>query len=259
MASYQTIQQIQDLVTFPFRDPKWIRKLGIAYLLLLLSCTIILFPILIFLDGYAYRIMKRMISEGGEPYLPEWDDWKGLFNDGIRLFIPRFIISLPIILITILTGGIYFFSTYKLIQSIPDDPTMVNSLPIPMIGLLIILILFGGICIYSFALGLILPVLTGHIVAKDQMTAIFHVGEWWKIYKANFLGFILAFLFPFIIMPIVQIPISILSITFIFMFLIPLITPMISVFLLVISNAIYARAYAVGVQRLAQEQSTVEI
>lgn len=254
MASYSTIQQIQDLVTFPFRDPHWKRKLGIAYFLILLSYTILLIPLYIFLDGYIYRIMKRMISENGEPYLPEWDDWKGLFKDGLRLFIPRFIITLPIILVFSIIFGAIMMGTYKLSLNVPNDPIISVTQPvIPIIFIVLFLIFFGGTFLYIFVLGFINPVLMSHIVATDQMTAIFRVREWWKIYKANFPGFILAFFIPMIIAPILSIPINLLSFTFFLSFLIPFILPLITLLVYIVSNSMSAQAYAKGLQLLAKE------
>jgi hypothetical protein len=136
MTTYPTSQQIQDLVTFPFRDPQWVRKFGIAYILILLSYTIILFPCAILFNGYIYRIMKRIIAEKGEPLLPEWDDWKGLFKDGLRLFLPRLILTFPITLVFSAIFGVILFGIDKLSLSSPNDPIITTVQPlIPIISI----------------------------------------------------------------------------------------------------------------------------
>ncbi len=37
----------------------------------------------IFAFGYLYR-MSRAVRKSGQPVLPEWNDWEGLFMDGLR-------------------------------------------------------------------------------------------------------------------------------------------------------------------------------
>ncbi len=59
---------------FPFDDPHWVKKLATGGLLILASLIIPLIP-LFFVAGYCLRICQRIIHDGGEPYLPEWDDW----------------------------------------------------------------------------------------------------------------------------------------------------------------------------------------
>jgi hypothetical protein len=96
-------------------------------------------------------------------------------------------------------------------------------------------------------------VLMSHIVAKDKMTAIFHIREWWKIYIANFPGFILAYFIPMTIMYVLSFSINILSMTIILGFLIPFIFPVITLLFFLIGNSMYAQAYVVGLQRLEHE------
>ncbi len=254
MTTYPSMQQIQDLFSFPFRDPHWKRKLGIACMLVLASQTIILWPVSIFFTGYVYRIMKRIIVEKGEPFLPEWGDWKHIFKDGLRLFIPQLILSLPIILIFSLTFGAILIGTYKLSLSTPDNPIADSTQPLfPIMSIFVFLIFFGGIILYTIGLGLIIPVIMSHIVANDQVTAIFRIREWVQIYKANFPGFILAFIFPTIAMSILSLSINVLIYTIILSWLLPVLLAIITVIINLMSYSLYAQAYAMGVQRLSQE------
>ncbi len=60
-------------------DPNWIMKVLIGGLLSLLSLLIV--PG-IFLAGYLVRLIRRT-AEGEPRPLPEWDDWGGLFGEGL--------------------------------------------------------------------------------------------------------------------------------------------------------------------------------
>ena len=100
-----TYAELQDLFTFPFRDPQWKNKLLIGSLI---SLAGFVFPFIpwIFLYGYGVQIMRRIIVENGEPYLPEWDDWNRLFVDGLRLGGVILIICFPFVLLAIVGYGL---------------------------------------------------------------------------------------------------------------------------------------------------------
>lgn len=66
---------------FFFEDPDWVKKLLIGGLLALGG--VILIPT-IFSAGYALRVVRRTAAGEARP-LPEFDDWGGLFVDGIKV------------------------------------------------------------------------------------------------------------------------------------------------------------------------------
>src|SRR5512139_234770 len=106
MQSY-TYSGLQDLFAFPFRDPNWKNKLLIGSLIALAGFV---FPFVpwIFTYGYAAQIMRRIIVDKGEPFMPEWDDWNKLFNDGVRIGAAVFVYSFPFLIILIVTIGLSF-------------------------------------------------------------------------------------------------------------------------------------------------------
>jgi len=81
--------------TYMFEEDKWVEKLLIGGLLMLV-------PIVnFFAIGYALRALKN-ISEGKHPILPEWDDWGDDWVKGlISSFVVPFIYSLPLMLAAI--------------------------------------------------------------------------------------------------------------------------------------------------------------
>jgi hypothetical protein len=82
----------------------------------------------IFAFGYLYRL-SRAVRKSGQPALPAWDDWSGLFLDGLRFaviwlvfwFLPILLASLiawlmPFIYLGALTG--IFFLTSVLLSTL---------------------------------------------------------------------------------------------------------------------------------------------
>src|SRR3546814_6276942 len=61
------------LAKFTFTDPQWKNKFLIGGLLTLAGYALPILPLL-FVYGYCAQIMRRIIIEKGEPYLPEWQD-----------------------------------------------------------------------------------------------------------------------------------------------------------------------------------------
>ncbi len=82
--------------SFPFQDPRWVTKI-------LIAAAMVVIPIFgwLVLYGYGMRI-TRQVAAGTDIPLPEWEDFGGLFVDGLKLFAVTFIWSLPAALI----GGI---------------------------------------------------------------------------------------------------------------------------------------------------------
>jgi hypothetical protein len=68
-------------LTFIKDDPDWLRKLLFGSLASLLAMVLIGVPLL---WGYSYRLVRRTAA-GLEPPMPEWDDWGGIFMDGLKV------------------------------------------------------------------------------------------------------------------------------------------------------------------------------
>jgi hypothetical protein len=91
--------------SFVFEDPRWLTKVGIGTLVLILSS--LLAPILIgilgyfIVAGYALEVLRNV--RNGEPYpMPEWRDrWGEWLVLGVKAAVAIFVWSLPAILISI--------------------------------------------------------------------------------------------------------------------------------------------------------------
>jgi hypothetical protein len=76
-----SILDIGRALTHVAEDPAWIRKLAIGSVVMLAAMLLVGIP---FLMGYYQRTLRRAVA-GEEHTLPEWDDWGGLFMDGLKL------------------------------------------------------------------------------------------------------------------------------------------------------------------------------
>jgi hypothetical protein len=65
---------------FFFQDPEWVKKILIGGLFQLLAMILIGVP---FVIGYQMRVLQRTWAGDPRP-LPEWDDFGGIFSDGLK-------------------------------------------------------------------------------------------------------------------------------------------------------------------------------
>jgi hypothetical protein len=91
-------------------DPAWVSKLLTATAVSLAGVLIVPIPLLL---GYHLRLMRRAQAGEARP-LPEWDDWGGLFGDGLRvlaLVLPHqiaflLVVLLPFVLVVTVSGAL---------------------------------------------------------------------------------------------------------------------------------------------------------
>jgi hypothetical protein len=147
---------IKDSLRYPFSDWKKILILGIIVLItgldyiffslssnvaLILLFVIITWIIAFFARGYQFRIIKSSLS--GVIELPEFNAWRDMFVDGIKVFIVTFVYLIPAILI-IVFAGLSFGSTIINFQS-PlssfDLNILVNVIILALIAILYTIII----------------------------------------------------------------------------------------------------------------------
>ena len=84
---------LKQALAYPARDSKWWLKCIIAFFLCL---TVIGSP---FVVGYCLRLAKLASQNNCDGLMPEWDDWGGLFMDGLRVMGMQLGYSLPAIVV----------------------------------------------------------------------------------------------------------------------------------------------------------------
>ena len=250
MSTSTNTQQLQNVLTFPFKDPDWFKKLTIGSLLILSGFIIPILPIL-FVYGYVMRIMERIIIQDGEPCLPEWDDWGKLFTDGARLLGAGLIYAIPALILFFLGYMIAFLPAFLIpwMEGIVEPSSAAFAI-FPLFGMMLGFGTMGLGILLAVAVGILVPAALGHLVAKDRFSAAFQVNEWWPILRANFTGFLLAFVIIMGIFTIGSFFYQILYFTIILCCLIPLALSAYSMYLSLISMTLFAQAYSDGVQKL---------
>ena len=168
MSTNSSTQQLQNIFTFPFKDPDWFKKLAIGSLLILSGFIVPILPIL-FVYGYIMRIMERIVVQDGELYLPEWDDWGKYFTDGARLLGAGLIFALPVVVLISL-GYLVSFLPVMLVPWMETnaDSFSAGSAFFPLLGMFIG---YGGLgvgILSGILIAIIVPAGLGHLVAKDR-------------------------------------------------------------------------------------------
>ncbi len=183
--SLNSLQAYMQVLAFPFRDRAVWRKITICCLLRLAASVIPLFPIL-FVYGYVARIMKHILNQDSDPYLPEWEQWDTLLTDGLRLFGASILTSLPVVTLTLASLGAIFLPWFIIPLAFPDPNTLSNGaiLTATLVSLTGFLGLLLAI-LMSLPFMLVQSVVVGHVAARNSFQAMFRVAEWWPVLRAG--------------------------------------------------------------------------
>ena len=256
MTTSFTSDDLQALVKFPFKDPKWKNKLGIGSLVMFVGFIIPLVPIL-FIYGYCAQIMRNIIVEHKEPFLPEWDDWGKLFIDGLKILGVVLIYSLPFILLLI--GGYIVFFTTMMIPLFTQNPDSTSNPAgiFPLFGMVIWLGSFGLGMILAMAISFILPVVVGHMIAANEFAAAFRISEWWGIFKANIAGFLIAYVILMGMWMALAVATQILYFTIVLCCLVPFIMIIALLYMMILGSVMFGQAYRDGAEKLNSQNKLV--
>ncbi len=154
-------------LTFFFEDPDWVQKLLVGSLFALLS------PLLIgtvFIAGYAVALARNTMR-GATPLLPEWDDLKEIFIDGLKGVAISLAHKLPVLLLIFMTclalfGGIFLDSGER---TVPEE-FLYFGLPVLLAGWLVVVVL-------SFAILVYVPAAFVRFIRTNRLGAAFDVME----------------------------------------------------------------------------------
>lgn len=246
-----TMNGLQTLLYFPFKDSGSRNRLLIASALGFASFIIPIIPWL-FILGYAGAIMKQIIVDKQEPSMPDWNNWNEYISLGGKLFGVNLIYSIPIF-IPMLLGyfGMMLPAFMELLSG--NSHSFSNSdqfLGITMLFSFGGMALFGVGMLFSIVLWVFLPPALAHVVAKDSFSAGFQFRDWWKIFRANIGGFILSLVIAGGLYMALMLVIQIIYMTIILCVLLPFLLAFISAYLTIIIFTLFAQAYREGVMKL---------
>ncbi len=234
---------LQDLLRFPFQAERAGAKLAIAAVMLLGGIIIPIIPS-IFLLGYLYQIMKTVIHTGSL-YLPEWDDWGKLFRDGLKFFGVSLVYGLPVAVLFTLVFGSYLVTFIGVMTAVDRSH---NSDLAGLFSLVpfVFFVFFALVYLLQMIVSVVLPVALGNAAAKDRFAAGFHFGEMWRVFKANFLGYVLAYLLAggmFFALSFIS---TTLYMSMVLCCLLPVVGLVVSPYLAVVVSALFAQVYREG-------------
>ncbi|MEM7343355.1 MAG: DUF4013 domain-containing protein [Chloroflexota bacterium] len=251
MSQEFSTEGLQALATFPFEDTDWKRKFTIGSLITLAGFIIPVVPLLV-IYGYAIKIMREIILENKAPFLPDWDDWGQYLKDGFKLLGVGILYLLPMYL-AMIVGGLLIFGSISLI---PVD-SEAASVVIPIVGGIGGVTLFAIIMIFSLGLGIYLPVVIAHVIAKDSFRAAFDYKACWALFRANLSGFLLTYVIILAFSLLLNLGLQIVMMTIIGCCFLPFLMPAVILYLTIIQGVLYAQAYSHAV--IALDNSSTEI
>ncbi|MEE8357461.1 MAG: DUF4013 domain-containing protein [Anaerolineales bacterium] len=248
MAKKKLTTDISQVLVFPFQDEAWVKKMAIASLLIFVSFIPII-P-MVFLLGYLAEIIRRIAVNGEPPSLPEWDDLSVYFQDGFRLFGAGALYLIPSTLLLII-GYVCMFIPIVIMEAerLSDGEGMILMIA----GYLAGFGLMGIGAVLTMVTGVVLPVAGSHIVVKEEFSAAFKFGEIWDIFKANWSGFLVAFLIIIGGFVVLSYGSYLLVVTVILCCLYPFVLSLMFTYLALVGSALVADAYRVGVDNLPAE------
>jgi hypothetical protein len=248
-ASFST-SSIRKVFSFPFADPRWKSKLLIGIGILFASFIIPILPALI-VYGYFYQIMQVVIVKSEEPTLPEWQDWGKLLGDGFRLFGVSFIYSLPMTILYfagILIYGLMIFS----IPWMENTGVEGGTVALIMIGIMsFFFLIIMLVTAFSIILSVILPLAWCQTIADDSFKGGFEIAKYWRVFRANFGGFLIATTLMYGLFTILMMVYYILYMSLVLWCLIPFLLIFGGMLTGLFSLVLWASAYREGLDKLA--------
>jgi len=251
MSKESTTGYLSSVLKYPFQDEKWLGKLAVGSVLMLVSMIPILGIVTgVLLVGYLAEIIRRVAVSREDPSLPDWDDLSKYFQDGFKLFGVGFVYSLPSLVLLI--GGYLAMLIPVFSMEMIGEPST-EGVGLILGGYFAGFALMGIGMLVSLATGVIMPAAGCHVVAEDSFGAGFRIGEWWRILKANWSGFLVSFVVLVGGGMLLYYLSYFLVITVILCCLYPIVLAVEGVYLALIAAALFSQAYREGVQALDEK------
>jgi hypothetical protein len=160
--------------TFAFEDKDWLKKLGIAGLVMLI-------PLIgqITVGGWALEVTRRVIQRESET-LPDWSAFGDYLVKGLKMFVIGLVYALPIILLSVCANVPLMFLQEG------GDETMLSIISVASICVSCIS------AIYGIALAFAVPAALANFVVTDELGAAFRFREVFGLVRAAPAAYLLA-------------------------------------------------------------------
>lgn len=133
----------------------------------------------IIIFGYLAKLIRGIIVEGKEPFLPEWEDLTQMFNDGLKIMGVSLVYFLPVFLLFIVGYGGFFIPVIFTEAFSLSQGAEITSI---FLGYLLGMGLMGLGMMAGFGLGLIAPLSICQVVAQGEFRAAFQLRQIWQIF-----------------------------------------------------------------------------
>lgn len=249
MTDTLTTDSLKRIFKYPFQEPGWQGRFLVGSVLILAGFFVPILPG-IFVAGYILQVMRQVIA-GQEPSLPPWDDWGKLAVDGLQAMVTGFVYFLPAMIVMFGGMGFYFFGTFfpTFVVAGASDPTqMVGSMLAITFGSMAILFLSMGLGMLLMLVGAVAtPMATAHFVASDHLGAAFRLREWWRILRANKLGYFIAWVVVFGLYTVLNFGTMLLYYTVVLCCLMPIVAAPVLFYVGLVATALFGQTYREGV------------
>jgi hypothetical protein len=237
---------LQSIFTYPFKSEHWQGRFAILALFVLLA--FIPFVPIIFMLGYCGRVMRDVIA-GNDPVLPEWTGWGQLFMDGLKMLFALLIYMLPGFILVGIGYGVMFISQLSLASQVnPENYSAVFGEFTHSLGSM--WLMYVGFLLMMVA-GVFAPPAVTHMVAKGQFAAAFHISEWWKVFRANLVGFLIADALVMGVYMVVMWVVYFFVVSIVLCCVSPFVVAIGTAYMALVTYALFAKIYYEGVQKLA--------
>jgi len=240
-----TPDQWQQVLAYPFRDPKWGNKLLLGSAVILTGSIV---PVVPWLLVMGYFCPAPAAGDRRRTVAPARVGRVGaVFTDGLKLFGVSLVYSLPAIMLMVVASGLWLAPSFMLFLAPTVDESQVGMWVAGMFGAMALgWVVMGLAMLLMFIALLFQPPAMAHMVAKGPFGAAFRVREWWRILRANWAGFALAYV---IVMGLAMVAYSakmVLYVTLVLCFLLPFVLAPLEVYLVMIAGAVFGEAYRTG-------------
>ena len=249
------MNNLQETLLFPVRDAEARKQFLIACLVMLAAFIIPILPTLVLL-GYGTKIMRQIVDERKSPSMPSWQgsDWSEMLLDGVRLYGAQLVLMLPLLLI--MGCGFIFMIGGSVGMTALADESSRSFAPIGGLFLFIGIAMMMIFSLLSLPYGVILSAVGPHVATKHSFAAGFEFKEWWPIFRKAIGQFILSYAITMVVSFIFVFVIQIAMITLILMCIVPFIMIPYSVYVMLMTNTLYAQAYLTGRDSLQSAEYT---
>jgi hypothetical protein len=239
------MNNIQETLLFPVRDAEARKQFLIACAVALASFIIPILPMLV-LMGYSAKIMRQIINEHREPFMPTWqsDDLSEMLLDGLRLWGAQLILTLPLLLL-MGCGMAFLFGGSFSVAALADQHAD-SIVPIGVMLTIFGSLLVGLFGILSLPYSVIISAALPHVTVKRSFQAAFEFQEWFSIFRRALGQFILGYAVIILASFALAIAIQVAFITIILICVVPFLMVPFMVYQTLIMNSVFAQAYRAG-------------